>query len=162
MDKLTVPNTDSLVTLKTLCCALQQLAPMQAPNALVDLPGWDWYCDMLEVLATQLRHLSFANINLIVPLTKAMLGHSYQYGTGIETLTVDSLCLENNDYAQMPWLCQCVRVTTSEPTDVTQLLRLGNPAGRAPRPSLFLPGGILFDHRTISEVCLPGVHASHA
>lgn len=161
VDKVTVPNTHELVTTALLRNVLQQLAPMQAPNAVVDLPGWDWDGNMLEVLANELRHLSFANINLIVPLTVAMLGYLYQYGMGINHLKLKSLCLVNDEYTSMPWPWPRVTVTNKRPTDVTQLLRLGNPSGRAPRPSLYLPGGLLFDHETISEVGVSLVHALH-
>ncbi len=104
---------------------------------------------MLNVVATELPHLKFS-VNITGGLKDDLLTALHRCGPAVPQLVVDFLVLSSDEHSNAAWHCDDLRVT--DKTDIRQLLRLGDPRGRASAPLVDITGGVRIDSATVDEV----------
>ncbi len=101
---------------------LQQLADMQAPDAVVWLSGWQWSDQLGETVADSmaaLQHLR-VGVRMVGPLTDVLLAAVLRMGPHMQRLSVPSVALYS-DHSDVSW--QITDLSTKA-LDIVQLLRL--------------------------------------
>ncbi len=114
-----LPSADQPAALRR---TLQQLADMQAPDAVVWLQGWQWSDQLADIVADSLpalQHLRFG-VRLAEPLTDQLLAAVLRMGPHMRRLSVPCLALQP-DHDGVGW--QVTELILGE-FDIGQLLRL--------------------------------------